>query len=89
MEGTAKSTSGVTAGTTSGMNGKPRFLLLYGSQTGQSQAVAEEIADKCGDYSFQADLHCLSTTDKAVGIFTPRRCTFQWIYQVDMSNSTV
>ena len=43
-----------------------RFLLLYGSQTGQAQAIAEELAEKAGQAGLQADLHCLSSTEKKV-----------------------
>ncbi|XP_045209128.2 methionine synthase reductase-like [Mercenaria mercenaria] len=41
-----------------------RFLLLYGSQTGQAKAIAEEIAEKAGDQNLHADIHCLSLTEK-------------------------
>ena len=39
------------------------FLLLYGSQTGQSQAIAEDIAERAPTYGLRADLHCLSLID--------------------------
>lgn len=41
-----------------------RFLLLYGSQTGQAKAIAEEVSDQAEQHGLFADLHCLSTTDK-------------------------
>lgn len=43
-----------------------RFLLLYGSQTGQAKAIAEEILEKSETNGFCADLHCLSLTEKKV-----------------------
>lgn len=47
-----------------GWNTKNRFLLLYGSQTGQAKAIAEEIADTAPQFGLKADLHCLSLTEK-------------------------
>ncbi|KAL3837612.1 hypothetical protein ACJMK2_022958 [Sinanodonta woodiana] len=41
-----------------------RFLLLYGSQTGQAQAIAEEIAENAEQHGLHADIHCLSQTEK-------------------------
>ena len=47
--------------------GGNRFLLLYGSQTGQAQAIAEEIAETAEtQHGLKADLHCLSMTEKKV-----------------------
>ena len=43
-----------------------RFLLLYGSQTGQAKAIAEEIAEKADNFNLHADLHCFSETEKKV-----------------------
>ena len=43
-----------------------RFLLLYGSQTGQAKAIAEEIAEKAETFQLHADLHCFSQTEKKV-----------------------
>ena len=43
-----------------------RFLLLYGSQTGQAKAISEEIAEKAGQHNLHADIHCLSLTEKKV-----------------------
>lgn len=50
------------------VNRQNRFLLLYGSQTGQAKAIAEEIAEKAGDNNLHADIHCLSLTEKKVTI---------------------
>ncbi|XP_065882526.1 methionine synthase reductase-like isoform X2 [Dysidea avara] len=36
-----------------------RILLVYGSQTGQSQAISEQIAEAASLKGFQVDLHCL------------------------------
>ncbi|KAK7497577.1 hypothetical protein BaRGS_00011217 [Batillaria attramentaria] len=41
-----------------------RYLLLYGSQTGQAKAIAEEICERSSQHGLFADLHCLSMTDK-------------------------
>ncbi|XP_043920818.1 methionine synthase reductase [Protopterus annectens] len=41
-----------------------RFLLLYGSQSGQAQSIAESICQQAHGYGYFADLHCLSETDK-------------------------
>ena len=46
-----------------------RFLLLYGSQTGQAKAIAEEIAEKAAENDLHADIHCLSLTEKKVITF--------------------
>ncbi|XP_071942940.1 methionine synthase reductase-like [Antedon mediterranea] len=45
-----------------------RFLLLFGSQTGQSQAVAEEIFEKALEHGFQPDLHNINETEKKFNI---------------------
>ncbi|ESP01628.1 hypothetical protein LOTGIDRAFT_225295 [Lottia gigantea] len=47
---------------------KNRFLLLYGSQTGQAKAIAEEIADRCVEQGLHADVICLSQTEKKFNI---------------------
>ncbi|KAJ8789120.1 hypothetical protein J1605_022221 [Eschrichtius robustus] len=41
-----------------------RFLLLYASQRGQAQAIAEDISEKAVAYGFSADLHCISESHK-------------------------
>ncbi|XP_067934633.1 methionine synthase reductase-like [Watersipora subatra] len=41
-----------------------RFLLVYGSQTGQSQAIAEEIAERCAALNIFADIHCFGKIEK-------------------------
>lgn len=38
---------------------KCRFLLVYGSQTGQSQVISEQIAEKAASKGFEVDLNCL------------------------------
>ncbi|MGH0133022.1 UNVERIFIED_CONTAM: hypothetical protein FKN15_035388 [Acipenser sinensis] len=43
---------------------KDRFLLLYGSQRGQAQAIAEEICEKASEHKFVADVCCLSQQEK-------------------------
>ncbi|CAL8292869.1 unnamed protein product [Lota lota] len=39
---------------------KPRFLILYGSQKGQAQSIAEGIADEAADHGLVAEISCLS-----------------------------
>ena len=51
--------------------GQGRFLLLYGSQTGQAKAIAEEIYETSPQHGFDPEMHCFSMTDKKVGILTP------------------
>ncbi|CAG5118819.1 unnamed protein product [Candidula unifasciata] len=45
-----------------------RFLLLYGSATGQAQAIAEEIAEKAPSFGLAAELHSLDDTGKKFNI---------------------
>ncbi|XP_042900376.1 methionine synthase reductase isoform X2 [Parasteatoda tepidariorum] len=44
------------------------FLLLYASQSGQAQAIAEEIKEKAPSFGLKARLFCLSLTDKRFSI---------------------
>uniref|UniRef100_A0A8C2CIR5 Methionine synthase reductase n=1 Tax=Cyprinus carpio TaxID=7962 RepID=A0A8C2CIR5_CYPCA len=37
-----------------------RFLILYGSQRGQAQSIAEEICQQAAEHGFTADISCLS-----------------------------
>ena len=39
---------------------------LYGSQTGQAKAIADEIYEQAEGFDLKAKLLCLSTTDKKV-----------------------
>ena len=41
-----------------------RFLLVYGSETGQARAIAEDIADKSASNGLSADLQCADGVDK-------------------------
>lgn len=43
------------------------FTILYGSQTGQAKAIAEEIYEQSENHGFKPKLFCLSTTEKKVG----------------------
>ena len=43
-----------------------RFLLLYGSQTGQAEAIAERIRDLACERGFKPDIHCISQSEKKV-----------------------
>uniref|UniRef100_A0A8C5BH66 Methionine synthase reductase n=1 Tax=Gadus morhua TaxID=8049 RepID=A0A8C5BH66_GADMO len=39
---------------------QPRFLILYGSQKGQAQSIAEGIADEAAEHGLVAEISCLS-----------------------------
>ncbi|KAM9712917.1 methionine synthase reductase isoform 1-T1 [Menidia menidia] len=43
---------------------KPRFVILYGSQKGQAQSIAEGLAEEAEQNGLVADLSCLSQSDK-------------------------
>ncbi|KAK5622101.1 hypothetical protein CRENBAI_010328, partial [Crenichthys baileyi] len=43
---------------------KPRFVVLYGSQKGQAQSIAEGIADEAKEHGLVADLCCLDQNEK-------------------------
>ena len=43
-----------------------RFLLVYGSQTGQSQVISEQIAEKATSKGFKVDLNCLDQSGAKV-----------------------
>ncbi|KAM3849506.1 methionine synthase reductase-like [Diretmus argenteus] len=43
---------------------KHRFLVLYGSQKGQAQSIAEGIADEAGEHGLVADICCLNENHK-------------------------
>ncbi|XP_046573370.1 methionine synthase reductase-like [Haliotis rubra] len=45
-----------------------RFLLLYGSQTGQAKAISEEICERAEKEGLHAEMHCLSQTEKKFNI---------------------
>ncbi|XP_038078300.1 methionine synthase reductase-like [Patiria miniata] len=45
-----------------------RFLLLYGSQTGQAKAIAEEIFETSPNHGLDPEMHCISVTDKKFSI---------------------
>lgn len=46
-----------------------RFLLVYGSQTGQAQAIAEEICQQAVTRGYSPDMHCFSKSEKEVNGF--------------------
>ena len=50
------------------MPAKPDFTILYGSQTGQSKAIAEEIHERSANCGLTASIFCLSLVDKKVGV---------------------
>ncbi|KAL6462911.1 hypothetical protein MHYP_G00293330 [Metynnis hypsauchen] len=41
-----------------------RFLILYGSQRGQAQSIAEELCEQAAEHGFIADISCLSKGEK-------------------------
>ncbi|XP_019718727.1 methionine synthase reductase isoform X2 [Hippocampus comes] len=43
---------------------KLRFVVLYGSQKGQAQSIAEGIAEQADEHGFLAELSCLNQKDK-------------------------
>lgn len=43
---------------------KPRFVLLYGSQKGQAQAIAEGLAEEAEGHGLFAELSCLENNEK-------------------------
>lgn len=43
---------------------KPRFVVLYGSQKGQAQSIAESIAEEAEEHGLVADLCCLNQNEK-------------------------
>ena len=45
-----------------------RFLLLYGSQTGQAKAIAEQIQEVAVDLGLEPDIHCFSKSEKEVRV---------------------
>lgn len=67
---------------------KPRFLVLYGSQKGQAQSIAEGIADEAGEHGLVAEISCLSQKEKvanlrqspSLGVDTPSAKPFLYCY---------
>ncbi|KAG7225125.1 hypothetical protein INR49_014581 [Caranx melampygus] len=43
---------------------KPRVVVLYGSQKGQAQSIAEGIAEEAQDHGLLAELSCLNQNEK-------------------------
>ncbi|CAJ1082288.1 methionine synthase reductase isoform X2 [Xyrichtys novacula] len=43
---------------------KPRFVVLYGSQKGQAQSIAEGIAEEAEEHGLVAELSCLNQNEK-------------------------
>lgn len=43
---------------------KTRFVLLYGSQKGQAQSIAEGVAEVAEEHGLVAELGCLNHNDK-------------------------
>uniref|UniRef100_A0AAR2JUU7 Methionine synthase reductase n=1 Tax=Pygocentrus nattereri TaxID=42514 RepID=A0AAR2JUU7_PYGNA len=41
-----------------------QFLILYGSQRGQAQSIAEEICEQAAEHGFIADISCVSKGEK-------------------------
>ncbi|XP_033729185.1 methionine synthase reductase-like [Pecten maximus] len=51
-----------------GLSKPDRFLLLYGTQTGQAEAIAKEIAEKADAQGLKVDIHDLGKTEKKFNI---------------------
>ena len=45
---------------------RKRFLLIYATQTGQAKAITEEIAETAPNHGLEAEVHCISLTEKKV-----------------------
>lgn len=43
---------------------KPRFVVLYGSQKGQAQSIAEGITEEAEEHGLAAELSCLDQNKK-------------------------
>ncbi len=51
---------------------KPRFVVLYGSQKGQAQSIAEGVAEVAEEHGLVAELSCLNHNEKvATAHFNP------------------
>ena len=48
--------------------GEKRFLLLYGSQTGQAEAIAERVRDFALERGLSPDMYCISQSEKKVRV---------------------
>jgi len=48
---------------------KGHFLLLYGSQTGQAKAIAEEFCQTAADKGLSPALFCFSQFEKKVRLY--------------------
>ena len=48
-----------------------RFLLLYGSQTGQAEAIAEEVRARATEKGYRPVVSCLSQSEKKVCACVP------------------
>lgn len=45
-----------------------KFLILYGSQTGQAEAISEEIADNAEKINLKSERFCLNDINRKVCI---------------------
>jgi len=50
---------------------KGHFLLVYGSQTGQAKAIAEEFQQTAADKGLSPTLYCFSQYEKKVELSSP------------------
>ena len=53
---------------------KPRFLILYGSQKGQAQSIAEGIADEAAEHGLVAEISCLSQHEEVSNTLPASLC---------------
>jgi len=58
------------------MPAEQNFTILYGSQTGQAKAIAEEIHDRSAEIGLIASIFCLSLVDKKFSIQEERSVVF-------------
>lgn len=59
---------------------KPRFVVLYGSQKGQAQSIAEGIAEEAEEHGLNADLSCLNQAEKVRASFLTRNRAILYLY---------
>lgn len=55
---------------------KSRFVVLYGSQKGQAQSIAEGIAEEAEDHGLVAELSCLNQDEKVASTHISRSHSF-------------
>ena len=59
---------------------RKRFVLLYGSQTGQAEAISEQIRDQALSKGLSPELHCLDKSEKNVTSGSGERASLCWAW---------